>query len=92
MRITKEEAEILYRSLSEHKYALNDMVSEYAEEKYGRYSIESFNSLENRLFDFADDKRRHGRTSQNSLTDCLKRFVDNFHYLKYVKPKEWKRQ
>lgn len=74
MKITKDEAAILCQALYEQKYELNEMVNDYAK-NLGISSMDSFTDLEKRLSDFSNDKRRTGRTSQNSFTDILKRFV-----------------
>lgn len=74
MRITKDEASILCQALYEQKYNLNERVIDYAKAK-GISSMSAFDKLEEKLYKFSDDKRRHGRTSKNSFTDILKRFV-----------------
>jgi hypothetical protein len=68
MKITKDEARILSLALDEFKYDLHN-----------NHRIDNlFESLEylgNNLNEFGKDKRRTGRTSQNDLSDCLKRFA-----------------
>lgn len=74
MKITKDEAAILYQALYEQKYDLNEKVVDYAV-SLGISSMASFLDLEKRLLNFSKDKRRVGRKSLNSFDDILKRFV-----------------
>ena len=72
MRLTKDEARILAQSLNEYKY---NVVNEFKDFK----ELGVFNKLHDlqyKLETFGDDKRRYGRTSQDSLYDCFKRFVN----------------
>ena len=78
MRLTKDEAAILYQALYEQKYALNERIAHFAKDKkIGSFA--AFNDLENRLSTFSVDRRRMGRTSQNDFIDILKRFVYRYH-------------
>jgi len=74
MRLNKDEALILCQALKDQKYELNESVKEYAN-KNGISSMKAFESLEKKLHNFSRDKRREGRTSMNSFTDGIKRFV-----------------
>ena len=74
MKITKDEAAILYQALYEQKYDLNEKVVDYAV-SLGISSMAAFLDLEKRLLNFSKDKRRFGRKSLNSFDDILKRFV-----------------
>ncbi len=74
MKLTKDEAAILYQALYEQKYELNEKVSDYAK-SIGISSMAAFEDLERRLSNFSNDKRRVGRMSLNSFNDILKRFV-----------------
>ena len=84
MKITKDEAAILYASLYEHKYVLNDQIVDYAK-KESINSMMMFENLEYRLLEFSSDKRRKGRKSRNTFTDILRRFISS----KYKPWKEW---
>lgn len=78
MKITKDEASILWKALREQKYELNDRVVAYARIK-GISSMAAFERLEEKLSKFSKDQRRTGRTSQDSFYDVLKRFVSRGH-------------
>lgn len=70
MRLTKDEARILAEAMEEYKHKVID---DYSKNVY----LPLFNklvNLQNKLEMFGDDKRRHGRTSQDDFTDLLKRF------------------
>jgi hypothetical protein len=72
MRLTKDEARILAQSLNEYKY---NVVNEFKDFK----ELGVFNKLHDlqyKLETFGDDKRRYGRTSEDNLYDCFKRFVN----------------
>ena len=72
MRLTKDEARILAQALNEYKY---NVVNEFKEFK----ELGVFNKLHDlqyKLEMFGDDKRRYGRTSEDNLYDCFKRFVN----------------
>ncbi len=72
MKISKDEAMILADALSEAKYSYLDLLSK---NKYDNIvNLGSFDALESALIRYGKDKRRTGRTSQNSFTDMLKRF------------------
>ena len=71
MRLTKDEARILAQALNEYKY---NLVTEFNDIK----ELGVFNKLHDlqyKLEMFGDDKRRYGRTSEDNLYDCFKRFV-----------------
>lgn len=74
MKLTKDEAAILYQALYEQKYDLNEKVVDYAV-ILGISSMAAFLDLEKRLLNFSKDNRRVGRKSLNSFDDILKRFV-----------------
>ncbi len=74
MKLTKDEAAVLCQALYEQKYELNERVVDYAKQ-IGKSSMAAFEDLENRLSEFSNDRRRNGRSSQNSFHDILKRFV-----------------
>jgi len=77
MFISKDETLILADAINEHKFSLNDKVRDYANSR----NIKSFNAFEDlqyRLEQHSHDKRRDGRTSQNSFTDVLRRFITNY--------------
>lgn len=72
MRLTKDEARILAQALNEYKY---NVVNEFKDFK----ELGVFNKLHDlqyKLETFGDDKRRYGRTSEDNLYDCFKRFVN----------------
>lgn len=72
MRLTKDEARILAQSLNEYKYNVVNGIKEFKK-------LDVFiklHDLQYKLEMFGDDKRRYGRTSQDSLIDCFKRFVN----------------
>ena len=72
MRLTKDEARILAQALNEYKY---NLVTEFNDIK----ELNVFNKLHDlqyKLEMFGDDKRRYGRTSEDNLYDCFKRFVN----------------
>lgn len=67
MRLTKDEARILAQALDEYKF---NVVNEFK-------MLDLFNKLHDlqyKLEMFGDDKRRHGRTTQDDFSDLLKRF------------------
>ena len=72
MRLTKDEARILAQALNEYKY---NVVNEFKEFKeLGVFT--KLHVLQQKLEMFGDDKRRYGRTSEDNLYDCFKRFVN----------------
>lgn len=77
MRLTKDEAAVLCQALYEQKYELNERVIDYAKQ-IGKSSMSAFEDLEKRLSEFSNDRRRNGRSSQNSFHDILKRFVSRY--------------
>jgi hypothetical protein len=66
MNITKDEARILSSALSNFKYDLK-------ETQNIQNLFDKLTQLEEKLENYAKDKRRTGRTSQDSWTDLLKR-------------------
>lgn len=74
MKLTKDEATILWKALKEQKYEINNLVDTYAK-RVGLSSMDAFKDLENRLLDFSKDQRRTGRTSMDSMSDVVRRFV-----------------
>lgn len=67
MKITKDEAYILYRAMENYKFEKSD------------HNMDLFNAytdLQQRLNHASDDKRRKGRTSMNSSSDLIKRFIN----------------
>ncbi|HRN80184.1 MAG TPA: hypothetical protein PKY29_04300 [Ferruginibacter sp.] len=77
MKLTKDEAAVLCQALYEQKYELNERVIDYAKQ-IGKSSMSAFEDLEKRLSEFSNDRRRNGRSSQNSFHDILKRFVSRY--------------
>ena len=72
MRLTKDEARILAQALNEYKY---NLVTEFNDIKeLGVFN--KLHDLQHKLEMFGDDKRRYGRTSEDNLYDCFKRFVN----------------
>jgi hypothetical protein len=70
MKLTKDEARILGEALESFKF---DIVNESISYKQlGIY--EELTNLQKRLKLFGDDKRRNGRTSQDSFFDLIVRF------------------
>ena len=68
MKLTKDEARILGDMMRDGKFTTNS------------YQVipglmDKLTHLEKRLIAFSEDSRRKGRTSKDTLTDCLKRFV-----------------
>jgi hypothetical protein len=72
MRLTKDEARILAQSLNEYKYNVVNEFKDYKE--LGVFN--KLHDLQYKLEMFGDDKRRYGRTSEDNLYDCFKRFVN----------------
>jgi hypothetical protein len=70
MKLTKDEARILYLAISEMKYEFNDRLN--------LSNIDSFTDLENKLWEFSKDSRRIGRKSDNSFNEVLKRFSNKY--------------
>ena len=77
MKLTRDESRILGELLNESKYELNH--------KNGALNgyFEALLDLENRLIEAGKDRRRSGRTSQDSYIDCEKRFAQS-----YIKKRE----
>jgi hypothetical protein len=73
MRLTKDEARILAQALNEYKY---NVVNEFNDFKELDGVFNKLNDLQYKLEVFGDDKRRYGRTSEDNLYDCFKRFVN----------------
>ena len=67
MNINKDEARILAAALNDFKFRLNDFY-------YSDGLFSKLEKLEVKLENFGKDNRRRGRTTQDSFTDCLKRF------------------
>ena len=77
MNISKDEARILADALDDYKHTLaNDADSKEEALKI----ITAFDHLKMKLHRSSGDMRRIGRRSQDSYSDCVKRFVK-----KYVK-------
>jgi hypothetical protein len=72
MRLTKDEARILGEAMDEYKYKVVDSNGSYKE--LGLFT--KLHVLQQKLKIFGDNKRRYGRTSQDDLNDCFKRFVN----------------
>ena len=72
MRLTKDEARILAQALNEYKYNLVTEFNDFKE--LGVFN--KLHDLQYKLEMFGDDKRRYGRTSEDNLYDCFKRFVN----------------
>ena len=72
MRLTKDEARILAQALNEYKYNVVNEFNDFKE--LGVFS--KLHDLQYKLEMFGDDKRRYGRTSEDNLYDCFKRFVN----------------
>ena len=69
MNITKDEARILAAALEIAKYELKYPI----EPSYPVFN--KLEMLEAKLNEFGKDKRRTGRTTQDSFSDLLKRFA-----------------
>ena len=72
MRLTKDEARILGEAMEEYKYKVVASNGSYKE--LGLFN--KLHDLQYKLEIFGDDKRRYGRTSEDNLFDCFKRFVN----------------
>lgn len=74
MKLTKDECLILAEALSDSKHQLNN---HYANESFNANGevYTKLNELEAKLREAGYDQRRTGRTSQNSFTDLVKRFI-----------------
>ena len=72
MRLTKDEARILTQALNEYKYNVVNEFNDFKE--LGVFN--KLHDLQYKLEMFGDDKRRYGRTSEDNLYDCFKRFVN----------------
>jgi hypothetical protein len=71
MQITKDELRILASTLETGKYELAEMQPSRVDAKKLFAALEL---LQHRLEVAAIDRRRQGRTSQNSFSDLLKRY------------------
>ena len=71
MRLTKDEARILAQALNEYKYNVVNEFNDFKE--LGVFN--KLHDLQYKLEMFGDDKRRYGRTSEDNLYDCFKRFA-----------------
>jgi hypothetical protein len=69
MKLTKDEAWMLYLAIDEYKFENSE---------HNKILFNALNELQGRLNDASTDKRRQGRTSQNSTADVKKRFVNTF--------------
>ena len=69
MRLTKDEARILAEAMEEYKYKVADNITL---NELGVFS--KLFDLQYKLEKFGDDKRRNGRTSQDSWFDLIVRF------------------
>lgn len=74
MTITKDEARILAHALDEYKY---ELYASYPDDKLSK----AIEPLIDKLREQGDDKRRYGRTSQDSFYDVLRRYVIKFKEL-----------
>tara|TARA_R110000868_G_scaffold273137_1_gene532357 strand:+ start:272 stop:499 length:228 start_codon:yes stop_codon:yes gene_type:complete len=72
MRLTKDEARILAQALNDYKYNVVNEFNDFKE--LGVFN--KLHDLQYKLEMFGDDKRRYGRTSEDNLYDCFKRFVN----------------
>lgn len=72
MRLTKDEARIIAQALNEYKYNVVNEFNDFKE--LGVFN--KLHDLQYKLEMFGDDKRRYGRTSEDNLYDCFKRFVN----------------
>jgi hypothetical protein len=70
MKLTKDEARILSEALESYKFEIANENITY--KQIGVY--EKLTNLQKRLELFGDDKRRNGRTSQDSFFDLIVRF------------------
>jgi hypothetical protein len=70
MKLTKDEARILGEALESYKFEIANENITY--KQIGVY--EKLTNLQKRLELFGDDKRRNGRTSQDSFFDLIVRF------------------
>ena len=73
MKLTKDEAAILYLLVKEHKYDFVDDAKLNTQDFHEYH--QSLSHLEQKLKIAQNDKRRHGRTTQNDYSDLRKRFV-----------------
>lgn len=69
MKITKDEAWILYLAVEEYKFENSE---------HNKILFNALNDLQERLNKASEDKRRMGRTSQNSSSDVKKRFTETY--------------
>lgn len=72
MNLSKDEARILANALEEAKYII--LKDKYLSKEENIRVFTALERLEAKLYEFGKDSRRLGRTSQNSLTDTLKRY------------------
>ena len=70
MKITKDEARILSSAINDYKFRLKSDSDSFD-------LFDALETLEIKLEKFGKDKRRTGRTSQDSFSDLLKRYVKN---------------
>lgn len=73
MKLTKDECILLANAVVEYKYDLNDTFKNSSFNSNGEV-ISALTKLEGKLFEFGQDKRRQGRTSQNDFSDVVKRY------------------
>ena len=69
MKLTKDEARILAESLEEYKYQVADNITLKDLGVFTKLHV-----LQQKLETFGNDKRRNGRTSQDSWFDLIVRF------------------
>lgn len=69
MKLTKDEARVLAHCIYTYKYEGGKLLD-------GEFT--ALEDLEYRLEEFGRDGRRNGRTSLDSLTDCVKRFIKKY--------------
>lgn len=66
MKINKDQARIVAEALEGFKYNCQEIRQ--------TNTFDEISNLQKKLEDYGKDNRRRGRTTQDSFTDCLKRF------------------
>lgn len=72
MELTKDDARILSLALEIAKY---DNTFSYVNGVDRKLVISKLNNLQTKLSEEGKDKRRNGRTSEDTFQDCIRRFV-----------------
>jgi len=74
--INRDEARIFYLLLKEEgKYNYSESVGKYLTKEQQRKIFDALQNLEKNMESVSKDNRRHGRTSNDSFSDLIKRYA-----------------